>query len=59
MTDLINLQNAEFDAVSRLAEKYKKLIQVPVVDDDYPEARHVYESAMKDLLVALKNNGRI
>lgn len=31
----------------------------PIVDDDYPEARHDYEAALKDFLVACVANGRL
>jgi len=52
-------QNAEFDAVVALAEQYRRLTCCPVVDDDYPEVRHHYESALSALIKALKINGRI
>lgn len=57
--DRIDLQNAEFDALTRLAEEWRKLQQVAVVDDDYPEARHYYEGALKDFIKACDANGRI
>lgn len=57
--DRIDLQNAEFDALSVLAEEWRKLRQVAVVDDDYPEARHYYESALKAFIEAADANGRI
>lgn len=55
----IDLQNAEFDALEKLIEKYKTLCTVAVVDDDYPEYRHYYESALKTFIDALRANGRI
>lgn len=53
---MIQTQRAEFDAVARIAKAYDAL--PAIVDDDYPEARHYYESAMRDLLMALASNGR-
>jgi len=50
-------QSTEFDAVVSLAAAYGRL--PAVVDDDYPEMRHHYESALQTLIKALKNNGRI
>lgn len=32
----IDLQNKEFDALTALAEQWRLLSQVAVVDDDYP-----------------------
>jgi len=46
MTDRIQTQHAEFDAVARLAEQYRRITMTPVVDDDYPEVRHTYEGAL-------------
>jgi hypothetical protein len=43
----IDLQNAEFDALDRLIEKYKVMLTL-VVDDDYPEVRRT-ESALRPL----------
>lgn len=51
-------QNAEFDAVERLTEQYRRLTLTPVVDDDYPAVRHDYENALKALLQACAYNGR-
>jgi hypothetical protein len=50
-------QSAEFTAVDEFASAYKSL--PAVVDDDYPEARHKYESALKTMLDAFKANGRL
>ena len=55
----IDLQNAEFKALRALATRWEALQQVPVVDDDYPEFRHRYESAMRDFIDAIKANGRL
>lgn len=52
----MELQRKEFDAVDALA---KALNSMPaVVDDDYPEGRHNYESALANLIAAMKRNGR-
>jgi hypothetical protein len=51
-------QRAEFDAANNFAKALKRHNQTPVVDDDYPEARHRYESALSNLIDAMKNNGR-
>lgn len=51
-------QSAEFDALTKLSEIWRKLQQVAVVDDDYPEYRHHYESALKDFIDALTANRR-
>lgn len=59
MSDAIDRQNKEFDALTKLSEKWKTLRNIPVVDDDYPEYRHYYESAMKDFIDAIRANGRI
>lgn len=53
----LKLQSDEFDAVSELARAYNNL--PPVVDDDYPEMRHYYESAMRTLIDRIRKNGRI
>ena len=56
--DRMALQNSEFDAVAELAKQYRRITMTPVVDDDYPEVRHDYDSALNWLLVAAKNNNR-
>jgi hypothetical protein len=58
MMDRMSLQNAEFAAVDELLKWYHRLTLTPVVDDDYPEIRHYYESALKHLLAAAKANNR-
>lgn len=55
----LDRQNAEFDALTHLAAEWENLKTVAVVDDDYPRARHRYESAMKTFIAALKANGRL
>lgn len=54
----IERQNREFDALTALAHKWASLRQVAVVDDDYPEVRHYYESALQTFLDACEANGR-
>lgn len=55
----IGLQNAEFDAVQKLAEQYRRIQMTPPVDDDYPVVRHDYESAMRTVVDAIRANGRL
>lgn len=57
--DKTDLQNAEFDALTKLSDEWAKLQRIAVVDDDYPEARHYYESALKTFIAAAAANGRI
>lgn len=54
----IETQNAEFEAVNHLANTYRALTRTPVVDDDYPEMRHRYETAIRITLDAFRQNGR-
>lgn len=56
MMDRLALQNTEFDALTHLVEQWRKLRMTPVVDDDYPEMRHYYESALRTFRDALKAN---
>lgn len=58
MDDRIDTQSAEFDAIERLTKAWKALQMTPIVDDDYPEMRHYYESALHKFLSACKENGR-
>jgi hypothetical protein len=58
-TAALDRQNKEFSALTALAKKWKALANTAVVDDDYPEMRHYYESAMKDFIDAIRENGRI
>jgi NTP pyrophosphatase (non-canonical NTP hydrolase) len=48
--------NKEFEAVAQLAKDYRRISMTPIVDDDYPEVRHDYESAMDGLKAALQVN---
>jgi len=57
--DRIDRQNAEFDALTKLAKTWRVLQKVPVVDDDYPAYRHKYEGALQSFIAALRQNGRI
>ncbi|KKL23776.1 hypothetical protein LCGC14_2422050, partial [marine sediment metagenome] len=43
-------QTAEFDALDKLVEAYRQLTLIAVVDDDYPEVRHKYESTLRTFL---------
>jgi NTP pyrophosphatase (non-canonical NTP hydrolase) len=52
----MDLQNAEFDALRQLVKDFRRLEMTPVVDDDYPEMRHYYESALHALVDALNAN---
>lgn len=51
-------QNKEFDACAKLTEQYRRITLTPVVDDDYSEVRHFYESALRDFIDALQDNDR-
>lgn len=51
-------QNAEFDAADAFAKALRAHNSTAVVDDDYPEVRHRYESALANLIAAMKVNGR-
>lgn len=54
--DRMALQSAEFDALRKVRKAFDDLCQVPIVDDDYPEYRHRYKCAMRDLLDAVAKN---
>lgn len=58
MADKMKLQRAEFDAADKMAKCLRVLNSTPIVDDDYPEARHNYESALSAHIAAMKANGR-
>lgn len=58
-TSKIELQKREFDAVAELARHYDAITRTPIVDDDYPEVRHRYEGAVRDLIAAFRSNGRL
>ena len=51
-------QRVEFDAMASLAEQYRRLTHTPIVDDDYPEVRYQYESALLEFIKSMKQNGR-
>jgi hypothetical protein len=57
--DRLELQNVEFRAARALAEALRIHDMVAVVDDDYPEVRHKYESAVNTLIDAFRKNGRV
>lgn len=54
----MKLQNAEFDAVSKLTVEWRRLQMTAVVDDDYPYIRSGYEGAVHAFLKASQDNGR-
>lgn len=56
-SDRMERQSHEFSMLDALIKTYTVL--PAVVDDDYPEARHYYEGALRGFLEACKNNGRI
>lgn len=57
--DKIALQNAEFDAGRAFVSALRRCLDTPVVDDDYPQMRYHYESALRTLLEAVRaNTGR-
>lgn len=58
-SDAMQKQRDEFDAVANLSKAYKAITYTPVVDDDYSEIRHTYDSALNALIRALKANNRI
>lgn len=50
-------QKDEFNSLNKLIKAYNAL--PAIVDDDYPEMRHRYESCMKDFIDAIRKNGRL
>lgn len=56
--EAIERQKAEFDACADLAKQYRRITMTPTVDDDYPEVRHDYESAVQAFLSACAASGR-
>lgn len=56
--DRMKTQGDEFDAMAKLAERWRPLSMTAVVDDDYPEMRHGWESALADFCDAMRRNGR-
>jgi hypothetical protein len=56
--DRIELQNVEFRSARDLAKALDVHDRVAVVDDDYPEVRHKYESALRTFIEACRANGR-
>lgn len=56
MMQRMKLQSEEFEAMGRLADAFNSL--PAIVDDDYPAARHRYESELHTFLEALALNGR-
>lgn len=58
MPDRMKTQRAEFDALDALIQANRALDVTAVVDDDYPEVRHVWEGALATFVAAMKANGR-
>lgn len=58
MSDLIALQNAEFEAARVFAEKLRRCLATGVVDDGYQAVRHEYEQSLRVLLDAVRSNTR-
>ncbi|WOE76350.1 hypothetical protein [Alterisphingorhabdus coralli] len=54
----LHLQNAEFDALTALIKAKEHHDCVPVVDEQYQEARHNYEGALEHFIKAMEENGR-
>ena len=55
--EAVDPQREEFEAVAALSQRFRSL--PAIVDDDYPEARHYYESAVQRILRAFEKNGRM
>lgn len=58
MSDKRQTQRAEFEAADKFAQRLRAHNQTAVVDDDYPQVRHEYESALANLIDAMKANDR-
>lgn len=56
MEDRIALMNAELDAAERFNQARNRMNLTPVVDDDYEEMRHYYNSTLREFLRAIKKN---
>ena len=54
--DKMEAQKNEFDEMAKLASRYRNITLTPIVDDDYPEVRHYYESQLRTFLRAVKEN---
>ena len=54
MVDRLQLQKDEFDTLEALSKAFAQL--PAIVDDDYPEMRHYYESRLASFLTALCRN---
>jgi hypothetical protein len=58
--DAIDKMNLELGTLQNLYDAMRRMNNTPVVDDDYPEMRHYYNSALKTFLDALgKNRGNL
>jgi hypothetical protein len=56
--DEVQLMRLEFDAADKLALRLRALQETAVVDDDYPQMRYEYESALAQFISCMKANGR-
>lgn len=54
----LETQGKEFEVAADYVRQFHRLTATPIVDDDYPEVRHDYESALAALIDAMKMNGR-
>lgn len=50
--------DAELAAIEAAAEQVRRLRLTPPVDDDFPEVKHAYDSSVRTLVEALRDNGR-
>ncbi len=57
--DRFALQNREFAAGQLFSDALRAHDLTPIVDDDYPEIRNRYESAVNTLIRAFTDNGRL
>lgn len=54
---MIENQNRVFIKLGFVCDAFQKL--PPVVDDDYPERRHMFDACLRDLILALDTNGNL
>lgn len=54
--DMIANQSKEFDALDALIKAYRNM--PPIVDDDYPQMRHYFETRVYEYVEAMIANGR-
>ena len=56
--DKFETQRDEFEAADSFSRRLRQLNSTPIVDEDYPEIRHLYESALENLIRKMTVNGR-